>query len=783
MNVHAAPPVLALAFLLAGSPLPPHSAAASQQVTGAIRGQVFGRLELGVSPLSGALIHLSLGSRNLTVMADEAGGYSARGLAPGRWRLRALHVGYEEMTVEVQVPAGDPVTLDLELRGKPIVLPAITVRGDPLRGVSGKGPPPLREVGEVAMRALEGSTGMVEAGIAQVARGMPGQDPADPSDILLMRGSASDLKLVLLDGAPLYTPFHMAGLVESFDPTTLGGASLFLGGAPARFDGGLSYILDLRARSPRRDRVQGRVALDLLTGRALMEGPLTSSTAFLVAGRAIHDLGTPLLGRGTSPYGYGDLLARVEWAGEGGGAAFLTAFWNEEDVRLDLPPREEQVLDWEGVSEEKALLAAVGEDAALWGNRAVSAGFRKDFGEARGELRVAASRYDASLPVGDSLPLFATGRSGRLRLTADFSRPWGEGALRFGGSLDRLLSSYEAQALDTAQGAPPGRSLLTRFHQDGVTGGAYLEAEQPLGGSFRLRAGFRVDRYSGDSGIHPAPRLALSWVLTDAAILTVAGGRYHQFANLQSREIEEGLDPGNTSLGGSRSPSLPMVVGSADHLVVSLDQLLGPSLRLGLEGFVKEFHGVSGGAEESLNASGVELRVAREGERASGWLGYTLTWFWAEGGILASGRSPFSGRHLLSAGLVTPITSRTGLRLRAGYGDGLPYTSVPVLRDATEPAFDTSTEMAMEGDKVLNEAPGLAMGPDEGFLRLEAEIFGFWSPRFRGRTMELRPYLRVLNALNRRDALFYHFDPWRQGGPEPLAELPVLPLVGLEWRF
>jgi hypothetical protein len=49
--------------------------------------------------------------------------------------------------------------------------------------------------------------------------------------------------------------------------------------------------------------------------------------------------------------------------------------------------------------------------------------------------------------------------------------------------------------------------------------------------------------------------------------------------------------------------------------------------------------------------------------------------------------------------------------------------------------------------------------------------------------MELRPFLRILNALNRRDALFYHFDPWRNEGPEPLADLPFLPLVGLEWRF
>jgi hypothetical protein len=52
-----------------------------------------------------------------------------------------------------------------------------------------------------------------------------------------------------------------------------------------------------------------------------------------------------------------------------------------------------------------------------------------------------------------------------------------------------------------------------------------------------------------------------------------------------------------------------------------------------------------------------------------------------------------------------------------------------------------------------------------------------------GRDVVLRPYLKVLNALNRRDALFYHFERWRDQDPRPLADLPLLPVMGVEWRF
>ncbi len=749
----------------------------NNQPTGTIQGTILGQRGSEALPLPNAIVSVSAGYRHFTVTADSEGRYSVPGLSPGPWRVHVVHVGYRSMSGAVRVPPHGAVTLDLSLGWEPVALPPLMVRADRVRPLSPGERPSSSTMGEVALRALEGTPGMVEGGLAQVVRSLPGHDPSDPQDVLLMRGSAADLKLVLLDGAPVYTPFHMAGLVESFDPQALGGASLFLGGAPARFDGGLSYILDLQSRSPRTDRVQGSAALDLLTGRLFLEGPLGPSTGFLVGARALHNLGASLFTEGSSPYGFGDLLARLEWTGDNGQGAYITGFLNQESVLLDLSSDATAALEQAADFGNQGVLGGrLPGNGARWGNQALAAGYRGSLGETMVELRVAGSRYDAELPVGDTLPLFAQSRSDRTRLTADFSRKWGDGALRFGASLDQVASAFSALALDSSRAGD-----FNRVDLRGSTGGAYLEVTRPLSRSLSLRGGGRVDRFQGDSGVRLAPRVSLTWMLTEAAALTLAAGRYHQYSNVASGEIEKNLGP--DSQGWASAP-LELSVGSANHLVVSLDQILTPGLRLGLEGFVKEFSGVAGAVGQSLNASGVDLRVAREGERAAGWLGYTLTWFWASDGILASGNSPFSGRHLLSAGLSTSLTNRTGLRLQASYGDGLPFTSVPVVRaEGDTPALDAVTTFNVAGDQVLNSAPELTVGPDEGFLRLEVEISGRWSPTVSGRTMELRPYLRVLNALNRRDALFYHFDPWRSEGPEPLANLPLLPLVGLEWRF
>ena len=122
--------------------------------------------------------------------------------------------------------------------------------------------------------------------------------PWGPSDVLFMRGSTTELKLVLLDGIPVYTPFHVAGLMNSFEPAVLGSADLLVGGAPAAYDGGLTHILDLRTREPRRDRVRASGAIDLVSASGALELPLGSRAGALVSGRGLHDLGeAPLGGR------------------------------------------------------------------------------------------------------------------------------------------------------------------------------------------------------------------------------------------------------------------------------------------------------------------------------------------------------------------------------------------------------------------------------------------------------------------------------------------------------
>jgi hypothetical protein len=219
-------------------------------------------------------------------------------------------------------------------------------------------------------------------------------------------------------------------------------------------------------------------------------------------------------------------------------------------------------------------------------------------------------------------------------------------------------------------------------------------------------------------------------------------------------------------------------VARATHLLVSLEQELTPGVGLGLDGFVKSFSGVSGVQGGALRASGMDLRVNRVGESFTGWIGYSLQWFWApdESGQVTG--SSFAGRHLLSAGLLGTVADRFAVDVRVSYGNGLPYTTIPLGDRGSAVTPDLYA-----GSEVLDQGPGLSGGPDRDFLRVDTEVSATFETRWRGRTFSVTPYLRVLNALNRRDALFYYFEPWRDASVQPLAEMSLLPVLGVKWRF
>ena len=135
----------------------------------------------------------------------------------------------------------------------------------------------------------------------------------------------------------------------------------------------------------------------------------------------------------------------------------------------------------------------------------------------------------------------------------------------------------------------------------------------------------------------------------------------------------------------------------------------------------------------------------------------------------------------MSGALAGPLRGE----VRVAYGAGLPYTAIPFRSFG---ASDEGTalgpgESEGEGATAASADSPLVGGLDEEFLRIDIEIHALIDRTWAGKQWNIRPYVRVLNALDRRDALFYTFQPWRSDSLMPLAERPFLPIFGVAFSF
>jgi hypothetical protein len=704
---------------------------------GTVSGHV--RSEATGEPLGGAVVELVGVPGARQVIADSTGAYRVDDIPSGRRLLRARHLGYAPLEMEVVVPPGREVQLDVVLRPAPVPLPALKVRGAETRLAGDTAAAPDPELARAASRVLQASPGLAELGLGEQAQGPPGQEPPDPSDVLYVRGTGADLKLVYLDGAPVYAPFPLGGILDAFSPHLLRSADLHLGGAPAKYDGGLSYVLDLRTRAPSTEGAHAEGAVDLLSARALAEAPLGARSGLLVSARGVHSGAGALIGDAL-PYGYQEVLTRADVA-VGGALLSVTAFGNGEEVWLDDARREGSI---------------------RWGNAAASAHLRAKVAGSSAEITAAVGDYDANLPARVDSIGPAEGSSRRARLAADFARFSDGIALRYGLAYDRQEQEY--------------RTLSVRHAAGADVAGGYLDVGLQVDPKVSLRGGVRLDHYSLGNALRFAPRLSATWLVGDRAALTLAAGRYHQYL----RPPEPALLTPDTATASA--PVQPLALGSASHLALTLDQELGAGVRLGVEGYYKSFHDVPGARASDANASGVDVWVRRAEGPWSGWLGYSLAWVWSVDDRIDG--TSFAGRQLLTAGLAGPLGGHGNIRLGLVYGAGLPYSAISLTSRTNyvdvRPASDALTPGELTG---APDDPPMIPDPNRPYLRLDLGASRTWSGDWRGAHLEFSPYVRLLNTLGQRDALFYRYERGRDTSPRPLLVLPIVPVIGAEWKI
>jgi hypothetical protein len=285
--------------------------ASQATVAGTIRDQESG------APLDGAVVALT--DLDRAAVSDRSGRYRLDAVPPGPQHLSVKHIGYAPCTIHALVPGQGSLDIDFSLHPMPLQMPTIVVRSTvAVRGLEEGDSTPYPDRG-ISAAALRNHPLLAEPdGFLALGGGEISISPEAPSGIHV-RGGASDQTAYLLDGIPVLSPYHAAGMFSAWNPDALERLQVISGTPSLAPPDALAGIMAAATREPGPEiRAQG--TLSTTHGRVTLHGPLGGSgTGFLLSVRSgfpglVAPQGDPSYLRGRT----GDVLAKVETPALGG---------------------------------------------------------------------------------------------------------------------------------------------------------------------------------------------------------------------------------------------------------------------------------------------------------------------------------------------------------------------------------------------------------------------------------------------------------------------------------
>ena len=764
--------------------LVPALLAAQGPGTGVVAGRVMARADTSApAPARGARV--SVVGRALDVVTGADGRFLLERVPAGPVTVRVRLLGFRAVERAVRVPAGDTVRLDVTLQAEAQLLSPVRTEARRADVEMFEAKPNVATL-EMRADAMAGVPSVGEPDVVRVVQLLPGVVARNDFNTgLNVRGGEADQNLVLLDGHPIYNPFHLGGLFSTFMDATVGGIELITGAFPARYGGRLSSVLDVRSAEDARSGVHTSADLSVLGVTGRVAGSFGGGRgAWSVAGRRTYaDAVTKLFTSDVFPYHFRDFHGRATYALPGDVRLAVTAYVGKDVLDADLAEFE---------SDSAPSRASEGRWAFDWGNSVLGATIAKDFGpdariplvgwrlgeSATLEQRVSASGFSTLLDLGDG----ALAQRNAIR------------DLRLGGSLvargtahDRSVG-YEVARHRIRYASGSARTGTNDFDlvQRPVSAAAWVNDLWRPSSRWLLEGGLRAEALTGRDWAALSPRASVKYFATPDLALTAGAGRVTQWLHSLAGDGPLRL----FDVWIASDPFTP--VATAWHGVVGAERRVDAgSVRL--EGYVKRYDRVLEAdpsedphrrGDEFFAATGASYGLdllARWHPRAGagGWIAYSY-------GVSSRSRDGtrwapgHDRRHDVDVVATWPL-AKYRLGARFGYATGTPYTRI--VGEVARRVYDPSRDRWGTGDpRVLLESLGGARNgarfPPTHRLDLDA------SRAFQYRGATVAPYVSVVNAYNAKNVFVYLYEystdrPTRRA----ISQFPVLPSLGVRVDF
>lgn len=776
-----------LLLLLAGAPLAaPLGAQRASSGEGIVRGTVLA--ERSSEPVARA--NLVVVGRRISARTDDSGRF-ALVVPAGSGTLRIAALGYETTTRPFTVAAGDSARLTVVLAPVPQQLGAVTTTARPAERESFEQVP---QVGAFTVKAstLRAAPTLAEPDVLRAVTLMPGMVVrSDYTAGYNVRGGESDQNLVLLDGIPVYNPFHLGGLFGTFLDESIQEVNLQTGGFAAPYGGRLSSVLDVTTNSEARRGIHGAATVSLLSTSTVLGGLLPDDrTSWSIGARRTYaDRIAGLVTDDGLPYHFWDAQLKLRHLFDDGGYVAITAYGGRDVVDGNIGQFED---DDEPTSDTPG---NIGFD---WGNQLAGLTWIKPFGpgtivplgsgkgmplgdSARLETRLSVTGFSTGLDLGDGgFVLDNDIRDYRALMALTW---WTERhERRFGVEGSQIAVNYDGRYADVGTQA-------IDLDQSARVGAAHWDDIWRVSPKWQLRWGGRVEHVTGQRWTGVSPRVAAKYFATPDLALTLGGGRYAQWTHaVRNEDVPVRLfDSWITS-----DEFVP--VSTADHAVLGAERWFGGARFVRVEAWGKQYSRVpeQNPADDSLargdeflyadgTSYGVDVLLRRlEGGALSGWIsyGYAVSARERDGVRYAPAQDR---RHTMNALVAWKLRNRWQLASRVAFGSGVPFTDIEgqiVRRVYNGGSNDWDPGI---NDRDLEPVGGPRNGARyPAFFRFDVTAsreFARWGASW-------TPFASVINATNYRNVFVYDFD-YTDNPPTRTAfsQFPILPSIGLTVRW
>lgn len=734
-------------------------------VTGVVRDATTG------DPIESAIIAIEATHDSIRSTAD--GRYTLRALPAGILEIVVTGFGYEDRALELTVPADGELRFDIELSPLPFLLPQVHARPVvTVRGATGEGGAAAIADRWIPIAAIRNHPLTSELDVfAALSGGTVTIRPESPAGMHI-RGGGSDQTAYLLDGIPVLSPYHAAGIFSAWNVDALARLELHSTAPPPAMPDALSGIVAGVTRPPG-GRFGGRGSVSTTQARATFDGPIGGTGAgWLISLRS----GYPgvMAPRGRPTYltgGTGDWLAKLELPFFGGQLRLLghgsrneidaAAITDIVDVPADAVPR--NMFDWDGRSYGVTWVRADASSATRVHAWSAAAGAGATWSLVEGTADLATKRRDEGLSIS-------------LEHLATDSRTLG--GVRFERSKTAYgvgFTGFEGTAYDQSSSTPV------------VTG--FIQHAQSMG-HVRLEAGTTLSAAAGSA--YAGPRLRTHWMPTDNLTLSASWSRSHQFAqSLRNAESVVGnVFPADLYLGANGTD---VPVAGSDLGVLAAELRPGRGMRLAVQVYNRDFDGlliVAPGDGEPFSTgrfstgSGSARGLAAEAAISGSRLGMLVGWGWRHVRYARGDTAwiPEHGAaHDIEAGIVAFPTPGLSLRLAGTAVLGRRTTPVPGALEF-EACNLSNRGCEFGGSPHYGGAlPGTAVVP--GYVRVDAGVRQQLSFRAGSRDVSFTLFGTLTNLLGRDNVLTWTIDPLT-GERTAVGMRPRSPLViGLDWEF